>query len=254
MRACVVHKPDSKDIAMEVKDFLDEMGVESMIIDDWSDAVDYDFIVSVGGDGTILRLLQFIRERTPPIFGINTGKIGLLTHCDVNFREALRRALRDFETESFMRIECRIDGERLLALNEIAVLTAKPAKMIGIRIRANGTTIEDMRCDGMLFSTPLGSTAYALSTGGPIVDPRLDAILIVPVAPFKLGWKPWVVDVSRSMEVRVSSEAFVVADGHGIARASKESILRIGKSNADAVFFKFENRLARIVEKLRIIR
>jgi len=254
MRGCVVHKPDSKKIAESVVNFLVGLGIEARIIEDWGDAMDYDFIVSVGGDGTILRLLQFIKEKTPPIFGINTGKIGLLTHCDVNFKENLKKALKEFETEAFMRIECDMGGDKLLALNEIAVLTAKPAKMIGIRIKANGTVIEDMRCDGMLFSTPIGSTAYALSTGGPIVDPRLDAILIVPVAPFKLGWKPWVVDVSRRIEAKISSKAFVVADGHATMRAGKKDVLRIGRSKADAVFFRFENRLSRIVEKLRMIR
>jgi len=254
MKACIVHKPDSISTAREVLKFLAELGVSAEILEDWRLAKDFDFIVSVGGDGTILRLLQFIDTNTPPIFGINTGKVGLLTHCDTDFREHLLKAIEDFETEEFMRIECTVDGERLLALNEIAVLTAKPARMINVQVFVDGTKVEDIRCDGMLFSTPIGSTAYALSTGGPIIDPSIDSMLIVPVAPFKLGWKPWVVHADRVIEARVDSEAFVVADGHKVVSADKESKIILKKSKASAVFFKVENRIGKIVEKLRLIR
>ncbi len=254
MKACVIHKPDSGKIAEEVLDFLSDLGVSAEILEDWGKARDYDFIVSIGGDGTILRLLQFIDTKTPPIFGINTGKVGLLTHCGIDFREHLSKAIESFETEEFMRIECVVDGKRLLALNEIAILTAKPARMIEVRIFVDGVEVEDMRCDGMLFSTPVGSTAYALSTGGPIIDPNLESVLIVPVAPFKLGWKPWVVQSGRVIEVEISSDAFVVADGHGSTSANEKSEIVLRKSKAPAVFFKVENRIGKIVEKLKLIR
>jgi len=252
MKACIVHKPDSVSLAKEVLEFLKNRGIDAKILEDWRDASGYDFIVSVGGDGTILRLLQFIESKTPPIFGINTGKVGLLTHCNEDFEDSLTEAIERFETEELMRIECRIRGERLLALNEIAVLTAKPARMISVRIEVDGTEIENMRCDGMLFSTPIGSTAYALSTGGPIVDPTLESILIVPVAPFKLGWKPWVIHPTREIVVEVDSEALVVADGHRVM--ATEGVIRLNRSNSSAVFFKVENRIGRIVEKLKLIR
>ncbi len=252
MKACVVYKPDSSKLAEEVLEFLKGMGIDAVTIDDWGRAKEFDFIVSVGGDGTILRLLQFIDVKTPPIFGINTGKVGLLTHCDSkNYREELRRALRDFETEELMRLECSVEGRKLLALNEIAVLTSKPARMIRVRITVDGTEVEDMRCDGMLFSTPIGSTAYALSTGGPIIDPSLESILVVPVAPFKLGWKPWVVHPERRIEVETDDEALVVADGHEVVTGER---LVVRRSDRPAVFFKVENRIGKIVEKLKLIR
>lgn len=254
MKACIVHKPDSENVAREVLEFLVKLEISAEIIDDWRMARNFDFIVSVGGDGTILRLLQFIDTKTPPIFGINTGKVGLLTHCDTDFKEHLLKAIEEFKTEEFTRVECMVDGERLLALNEIAVLTAKPARMINVQVFVDGTKVEDIRCDGMLFSTPIGSTAYALSTGGPIIDPSVDSMLIVPVAPFKLGWKPWVVHADRVIEAKVDSEAFVVADGHKVVSADKDSKIVLKKSNAPVVFFKVENRIGRIVEKLRLIR
>ena len=187
------------------------MGISAEIIEDWSLARKFDFIVSVGGDGTILRLLQFMDCKTPPIFGINTGKVGLLTHCDEDYREHLLKAIKEFETEEFMRIECFVDGEKLLALNEIAILTAKPAKMINVKVFVDDVEVEDIRCDGVLLSTPIGSTAYALSTGGPIIDPYVESILMVPVAPFKLGWKPWVVSSSRTVRIEIDGDALIVA-------------------------------------------
>ncbi len=254
MKGCIIHKPDSVDVARDVLKFLTEIGVSAEILQDWSLAKDFDFIVSVGGDGTILRLLQFIDDKTPPIFGINTGKVGLLTHCNTDFREYLLKAIEEFKTEEFMRIECTVDGEKLLALNEIAILTAKPARMINVRIFVDEVEIENIRCDGMLVSTPIGSTAYALSTGGPIIDPYIESILIVPVAPFKLGWKPWVVSADRKIRAKVDSEAFVVADGHKVVSADRDSEIVLRKSKSYAVFFKMENRIGKIVEKLKFIR
>ena len=187
----------------------------------------------------------------PPIFGINTGKVGLLTHCEYkDYKEHLSEAINTFEIEKFMRLECSLD---LLALNEIAVLTAKPAKMINVKIKVDDVEIEDIRCDGMLFSTPLGSTAYALSTGGPIIDPSIECILIVPVAPFKLGWKPWVISANKKIEVEVTGKAFVVADGHDVVEI-ESSTITIKKSEKYATFFKMKNRIRNIIKKLLNLR
>ncbi len=253
MRGCIVHKPDSADLASDVLEFLNDMGFEAEILEDWRRVGSYDFIISVGGDGTILRLLQYIKGRCPPIFGINTGRVGLLTHCGRDYREHLRRALSNFETERFMRVECTVGGERMIALNEIAVVTSKPAKMIDVRVVVDGCEVEKGRCDGVLVSTPIGSTAYALSTGGPIVDPYMECILLVPVAPFKLGWKPWVISPLRAVKIEVKGEALVVADGHRyVSLEGGEVVIR--KSESYAVFFKIEKRIEKTVEKLSLIR
>jgi len=254
VRGCIVHKPDSMGVALDVLKFLNEIGVEAEIIENWELVKDYDFIVSIGGDGTILRLLQYIGKRCPPIFGINTGRVGLLTHCGIDYKEHLRKALAEFETERFMRIECSVNGERLLALNEIAVITSKPAKMIDVSVLVDGAEIERGRCDGIIISTPIGSTAYSLSTGGPIVDPHMECLILVPIAPFKLGWKPWVLSPSRDVRVNVIGDAAVVADGHRTVSVRGEVELVIKKSENYAVFFKVGRRIEKIVEKLRLIR
>ena len=249
MRGVVVCKPGSESVAGEVIDFLESSGYSvDMVVDSCEECEGYDFIVTVGGDGTILRTLQRLKE-CPPIFGINTGKVGLLTHATPeNFREKLGIALSEMSVEEFMRVEC---GE-LIALNEIALLTAMPARLVEFSISVDGVEIERLRSDGLLVSTPIGSTAYALSTGGPIIDPRMECLLIVPVAPFKLGWKPWVVGRNRRVEVEViSRQCLAIADGHTTIQVEPGTTLSFRKSRYPARFFRVENRIGKIVKMLR---
>jgi NAD+ kinase len=255
MKAAVVYKENSLDIATDVRRFLDERGVTADLFQTPSRELEgYDFIVSVGGDGTILRILQKVLK-CPPIFGVNTGRIGLLTHSDPeNFRSMLGDVVEGrIGIEEFMRIECHINDIRLIAMNEIAIL-GSPARLIGMSVSVDGVEIENVRGDGMLFSTPVGSTAYALSTGGPIIDPAMEAILVVPVAPFKLGWKPWVIHPDRIIEVRLHPErrALAIADGHETVEVSSDDRIRIVKSEYPAVFFESPvMRIKKIVGVLR---
>ncbi|RLI81924.1 NAD(+)/NADH kinase [Archaeoglobales archaeon] len=256
----VVYKYDSLGLAREVSAFLEENGVEVEQFHLPSFELEkYDFIVSVGGDGTILQILQDIEE-CPPIFGINRGKIGILTHAEPdNFREGLKKVLGGkVKTEKFMRLDCYVNDLRTqTALNEIAILSSEPARLIGMKVFVNGVEIEDMRADGMLFSTPIGSTAYALSTGGPIVDPYLPSILITPIAPFKLGWKPWIVNRKSKIRVELHPErkALAVADGQKIKEVFPGDKIEILESDHPAVFFESPvSRIGRIADRLKKIR
>ncbi len=256
----VVYKYDSLGLAREVSAFLEEYGVE---VEQFhlpsSELEKYDFIVSVGGDGTILQILQDIVE-CPPIFGINRGRIGILTHAEPNnFREELKKVLEGkIKTEKFMRLDCYVNNSRIhTALNEITILSSEPARLIGMKVFVDGVEIEDMRADGMLFSTPIGSTAYALSTGGPIVDPYLPSILITPIAPFKLGWKPWVLNRESRVTVELYPErkALAIADGQKTREVFPEDKIEILESKYPAVFFESPvNRIARIADRLKKIR
>ena len=250
MKGAIVHKPDSKALAVEVIDFLKSSGFDVRMTDE--DLERYDFIVVVGGDGTILRVLQKLRE-CPPIFAINTGRIGLLTHCEPqDYKERLLTSLRNFDVEEFMRLKCRVGDVEVLALNEIAILCSIPAKLVEMKIYVDDVLVDVIRCDGILVSTPVGSTAYSLSIGGPIIDPYLGSILIIPVAPFKLGWKPWVVRDDRIVRIEFDRSVFVVADGQETIRLDPGEVT-IEKSEHPARFFKVENRIERIVERLKRI-
>lgn len=251
MRGAIVYKPDSETLAKDVHDFLTSNGYHANIVKNFEDLESYDYLIVVGGDGTILRTLQFVKN-CPPIFAINTGRVGLLTHCEPNeYKDLLIKSLEKFDVEEFMRLECNVDGNELLALNEFAILCSIPAKLVDMRVYVDEVLVDSLRCDGMLVSTPLGSTAYALSTGGPIIDPYLSSILVVPVAPFKLGWKPWVVCDDRSIKLEFDKRVFVIADGQ--RRIEVGGDVTIAKSEYPARFFKLSNRLERMVSKLKNI-
>jgi len=127
------------------------------------------------------------------------------------------------------------------ATNEIALITASPAKMIEFEILVDGSLMEDFRADGVIIATATGSTAYAMSAGGPIVDPRVDAIVLVPMAPFKLSSRPWVMPGGSVIEVRLKlpeKEALVVVDGQSSTSVSSQDRIVISKAKTPARFVK----------------
>lgn len=250
MRAAVVYKTDR--ILERVIKVLREMDVQVTSTNEPTSELErYDFVVSIGGDGTILRVLQKIKY-CPPIFGINTGRIGLLAHSTPeNFEFKLKKAVRDFEIETFPRLMCSVKSEELLALNEFAILSRQPGKMMDVKIYLDGVEVDRLRCDGVIVATQIGSTGYAFSAGGPVVDPYLDSITIVPIAPFRFGWKPFVVSMDRKIEIGVE-EAILIADGQN--NVDVTGSVEICKSKHPAVFFKKELRISELFRKVKSIK
>jgi len=196
------HHLDIDDRCMPVEDMRDA-GVE--------------LIVSVGGDGTVLRSISKMEDPLPTL-GINLGTLGFLV--DVQPEDALTAindVLKGFTYTERSRLGVYLNGRALLpATNEVVLITARPAKILTFRVSVDDSMIEELRADGVVFATPTGSTAYAMSAGGPIVDPRVDASLIVPLAPFKLSARPWVVPASSKISVEMAipeKEAAIVIDG-----------------------------------------
>jgi NAD+ kinase len=216
-----------------------------------------DFIVSVGGDGTILRTIHKMKDPLP-ILGINMGTLGFLV--DVEPGEAIKtleQLLPGFDVDERSRLKVFLDGKSLPpATNEIALITASPAKMIEFEIIVDGSLMEDFRADGVIIATSTGSTAYAMSAGGPIVDPRVDAIVLVPMAPFKLSSRPWVIPGDSAIQVKLKlpeKEALVVVDGQSMATISlndsviinrAETPARFVKASRDGFFHKVKSKLA----------
>jgi NAD+ kinase len=201
-----------------------------------------DFIVSVGGDGTILRTIHRMNDPIP-ILGINMGTLGFLV--DVEPKEAektLNQLIPQFEVDERSRLKVLLNGKSLSpATNEVALITASPAKMIEFEIIVDGSLMEDFRADGVIIATSTGSTAYAMSAGGPIVDPRVDAIVMVPMAPFKLSSRPWVIPGDSTIEVKLKlplKEALVVVDGQSTTTISINDSLIISKADTPARFVK----------------
>ncbi len=150
-----------------------------------------DVAIVVGGDGTILRTIQQM-DRPVPVLGVNWGGVGFLADLEPAEALAFIRTLPDgFAVEERMRIALYKDGEWLgTALNEAMIVTTRPAKMLSIAIVVDGIIAEKFRADGLLISTPTGSTAYAMSAGGPIVDPRVLGFLLALLAPAPYQQQP----------------------------------------------------------------
>jgi NAD+ kinase len=201
-----------------------------------------DFIVSVGGDGTILRTIHKMEDPVP-ILGINLGTIGFLV--DVEPTEAtktIEHLLNGFEVDERSRLNVLLNEKNLPpATNEVVLITASPAKMIEFEIIVDGALMEDIRADGIIIATSTGSTAYSMSAGGPIVDPRVDAFVLVPMAPFKLSSRPWVIPGDTTIEVNMKipeKDALVVIDGQNMATISFKDKVTISRARTPARFVK----------------
>ncbi len=258
MRVGIVYKYDSLSIAKEVENFLRENGIEAELHHIPTCSLeDCGVVVTVGGDGTILRTLQELKH-SPPIFGINTGRMGILTHASPeNYREPLLKAVTgELEVEEFMRIEAEYRDVKLISLNEVAILSSAQARLIEFDVAVDGDVIDTMRADGAIFSTPVGSTAYSLSAGGPIIDPYTEAICFTPVSPFRVGWRPWVFSGEREIVFRLKPvrDAIAIADGNRAVEVDAGGEVRIRKSSHPARFFRLESRLKKIAGKTRALR
>jgi len=182
-----------------------------------------DFALSIGGDGTYLRTAHRIRNRDIPILGINTGRLGFLAEVDAVEIDAVILDLykRNYRIANLSQLHLSVDGrtfeEYPNALNEIAILKRDSSSMISIHASVNGDYLNGYQADGLIIATPTGSTAYALSVGGPIIMPDCKNFLLAPVAPHNLSARPLVLDDSAiiDLEVESRSRSFLVSlDGY----------------------------------------
>ncbi|RZN42175.1 MAG: NAD(+) kinase [Methanosarcinales archaeon] len=206
-----------------------------------------DLLIIIGGDGTILRTIQKLKKQTP-ILGVNFGRVGFLADAtSENALVMINEVLADFKVETRMRLAIHINGEYLpCATNEAAIvttshITTSPAKMFAFRILVDGHELDELRADGIVIATPTGSTAYAMSAGGPIVDPRVEGTIIVPLAPYKLSSRPWIVCANSEITVKpihTSDGATIVIDGQYTQPIRAGDTITITSANKPALFVK----------------
>lgn len=165
-----------------------------------TDTTDFeaDFAVSIGGDGSLLRTAAWVADKEIPIVGVNTGHLGYLTSLHVDrlpeLPEILRQGNHTIENRSLIAVECPEAVGWPYALNEVAITKGDGASIIDIDSLIDGRPLTDYRADGLLISTPTGSTAYNLSVGGPVVQPTAPVFVLSPIAAHSLSLRPLVVD------------------------------------------------------------
>lgn len=180
---------------------------------------DVDFVISIGGDGTFLRAASMVGSKGTPIIGVNTGRLGFLADIHPDEIDYAIAEIVDghYAVEPHAVIMVEADGEIIegspFALNDIAVLKRDNAAMISVRTCINGEYLVTYQADGLIVSTPTGSTAYGLSNGGPIIVPDADILCLTPVAPHSLNVRPIVIndDSEITLEVESRSHNFLVA-------------------------------------------
>lgn len=243
------------------KDILAQLGVHDVTLEtelasalgtrgEPLESMDVDVVLAIGGDGTVLRALQ---RTAAKVLGINSGSLGFLTEVTSGeFPAALRRLeAGDFAVEERRKVGVTVDGKRMHdCTNEAVIHTAHVAKIRDFEVWLNGTLAQRVRADGIIVATPTGSTSYNLSVGGPILDPRVEALVISAIAPFKPAARANVVPMSTEVRVKVArpKECLLVLDGQQeVALAGKED-LRFRGAEARARLVKFGDDFYRRIE------
>lgn len=190
---------------------------------------DTDMAISIGGDGTFLRTAEWIGELAVPVMGINTGHLGYLAGFSLDKpAEVIDAVSGIYELSPRMRLRLESDyvpeGFSPLALNEVSISKGDTTSMVSIQAYIDGHYVADYQADGLVVSTPTGSTAYNLSCGGPIVQPTVENIVLSPIAPHSLTLRPLVVGADSCLRLEVSSrgeECHVGVDGRTFAIPSE---------------------------------
>lgn len=200
----------------------------------------FDMLISVGGDGTFLKAATLVRNSGIPILGINAGRLGFLAtvqqdNIEVFFQLILEKKY-NISKRTLLSLTCTPDVEAIselnFAMNEVTVSRKDTTSMITIETYLNGEYLNSYWADGLIISTPTGSTGYSMSCGGPILTPEADCLVITPIAPHNLNARPLVIPDNTEVRLKVSGreENYLVSLDSRIAAVKNEAILTIKKT------------------------
>ncbi|GAB1349702.1 NAD(+)/NADH kinase [Ignavibacteriales bacterium] len=196
-----------------------------------------DVIISLGGDGTLLNTASITLESGKPIAGVNFGKLGFLTEIH---KETLNESFRDIKSGDFFleeRIVLKGESDNLpecniLAINDIVIEKGGWPKMMEMNLYANNDLVSVFSADGLIISTPTGSTGYSLSAGGPIINPRADVVVISPICPHSLTMRPLVLPADMVISVQINNHPVkfsINCDGQRVNEVSSPFSINISK-------------------------
>lgn len=228
-------------------------------------AASADLLVSLGGDGTMLRSVQLLGGAAVPIVGVNVGLLGYLTEVEPHaMLAALERSLQgpgavadEWHVEERMLLDVTVHAsegrpeQRFRALNEGVVEKLEPGHTVRLLVRIDGAAFTSYAADGLIVATPTGSTAYSLSARGPVVSPRHRALLLTPVSPHMLFDRSLVLDPEEWVEVEVAGHRPVAlsVDGQQTVTLTEGDVVSFAASSATAQFVRFgRHRFHRILK------
>lgn len=213
--------------------------------------VHIDMALSIGGDGTLIGVCRRFREQGIPVCGINLGTLGFL--ADIEPRELESRLAKiligDYIVENRLLLSGFTSnelGEKFLgnAINDVVISKGGSGRMLRMEISVNNTHLTDCKADGLIVSSPTGSTAYSLSAGGPILNPNIRALIIIPICPHTFQMRPLVVSEDDEVKIKImaSSDLIVTLDGQEIFKLPPNDEVVVRKSKTTAQIVKFADK------------
>ena len=249
-RLVIFGDPKKGHVAEVIEEFIDfakdkakviaSCGIEKCTVDILKEA---DFAVVFGGDGSITSAARQLSQVSVPVIGVNLGKLGFLAEFSLPEIKEFFPSLASGKThiEKRMMLGCRIfsDGQEKFcsaAINDAFITAGPPFKMIELKISVDGQPLAGCVSDGLVISTPTGSTAYNLSAGGPILSGEMEAMVITPICPHSLSFRPTVINADSKVEVfgvRVNEGTTVSIDGQISCKLSIDDVVRIERHKGD---------------------
>lgn len=241
-------------VLLKIREYLKPE--EIIIIDqfykgDFKELINLDILIVLGGDGTILGVARkFSKYINAPILGINIGNLGFLVTAEINELEEALIKIKEgkYKIEERMLLLCEIEGadfKEERALNDIVVARGTLSRMTKYEVFINGELYATFKGDGVIISTPVGSTAYSFSAGGPLIMPDLQIISIVPICPHTPNSRPMIIDGNNEVRVKPlihEADVFVTIDGQKALKLEKHNEVLIKKAKEFFRIISFDNK------------
>lgn len=236
----VVYNEDVKeslDVANITKNLLFKKGLDAKVSPSSKFESDASLVITIGGDGTLLKAARFYAPKKTPVLGINLGRLGFLAQANIDeIEDSIEKLIKgEYRIESRMMLSSFNDN--VLALNDIVIKGDSFSRTSKLFLSINDKVVCDYLADGIIISTPTGSTAYTLSAGGPVLVPGLNAIVIVPICAHTLTARPLVIPAEEEIKItscKTCNKLKMSADGQDTIDISKDDCVVIKKSNIEA--------------------
>jgi NAD+ kinase len=244
------HAPDIKETLKNLLRYFEEKNISCYLENDAADILgisgglireeipeNVDLVVVLGGDGTLLSIAHKAAVKDVPVLGVNLGSLGFLTEVPLNeMYFALDAFLEGNQKIVSLRqmLEVTHGTQTFTCLNDVVINKGALARMIQVAIWIDGKEITALRADGLIISTPTGSTAYSLSAGGPVIHPYIPAIIIAPICPHTLSVRPMIVSADSVIKVRLltgKERVYVTIDGQRGGLMQENEIIAVKKSS-----------------------
>lgn len=207
-----------------------------------------DTIIAIGGDGTIIKYAKFAHAFNKLMLGINNGRMGITSSADINDFSWIEKLISNkYKIEEKTVGTLLVDNENHFFLNDVVISRGPTSPIADYELSKNCEKITNYRADGLIFSTPLGSTAYNLSAGGPIVDSNMECIVVTPICSHSFNSHSLIFDTKNTLKLnyklRLNSSVFITVDGNLCFESFKSGCLEIKADSKKVKFIKFNNEL-----------